>query len=62
MCGLVAWGRIGTGAAEVAPGVIEAMLRRVSHRGPDQEEILRDRHVAPALPVVLVAPDAASQP
>jgi asparagine synthase (glutamine-hydrolysing) len=63
MCGLVAWARIGTDAAGVAPNVIEAMLRRVSHRGPDQEEILRDRHVALGFSrLSLVAPDAASQP
>jgi asparagine synthase (glutamine-hydrolysing) len=63
MCGLVAWARIGTDVAGVKPGVIEAMLRRVSHRGPDQEEILQDRHVALGFSrLSLVAPDAASQP
>ncbi|MBV1849994.1 asparagine synthase (glutamine-hydrolyzing) [Catellatospora tritici] len=64
MCGLVAWARIGAAAqAGVAPGVIEAMLRMVSHRGPDQEEILIDRHVALGFSrLSLVAPGAVSQP
>src|SRR3954453_17493533 len=63
MWGLVAWERIGAGAAAVSPGVIESMLRRVSHRGPDQEETLVDRHVALGFSrLSLVAPDAASQP
>src|SRR5262245_8802300 len=64
MCGLVAWARIGAPAQSgVAPGVIEAMLRTVSHRGPDQEEILVDRHTALGFSrLSLVAPGAVSQP
>lgn len=62
MCGLVAWAHIGM-AQSIAPGVIEAMLRTVSHRGPDQEEVLVDRHVALGFSrLSLVAPDAVSQP
>ena len=62
MCGLVAWGRIGTRGA-VAPKLIDAMLAQVSHRGPDQSEVLRDGHVALGFSrLSLVAPDAASQP
>ena len=46
MCGLVAWGRIGTSDEAVAPDLVESMLEQVSHRGPDQMEVLREGHVA----------------
>jgi asparagine synthase (glutamine-hydrolysing) len=63
MCGLVAWGRIGERSDPVAPGLLDAMLRQVSHRGPDQMEVLHERGVGLGFSrLSLVAPDAVSQP